>query len=367
MHVMGSAPGARAIIDDREVDYFCGTSYLGLQGSSELADAVNESTATYGLGSATSRMSFGNNPAVLAVEEQANLYFDTEACAYFASGYLGSAILLQGLTERYDVIFIDAESHFAAWDAVAMARKPTHAFNSRDPEDLAQKLAEVMSAGQRPLLISDGIYPGDGVVAPLQDYAKILADYDDAILCVDDAHGSGVIGLEGRGTLEYCELELPHCFSVGTLSKAFGGFGGLIADSSELVDQLYRHAKVLVGSSPPPVPAAAASARALTIARTRPELRHTLWENVRHTKTALREVGFEGIPDTPVPIVSLSPTGVDLESLQASLAARDILTLYLPPGAYTSVPATGSLRISLFADHTKQQIDRLVQAIAELV
>lgn len=363
MHVMGSAPNARAVIDGREVDYFCGTGYFGLHGNEALVNAACDATRQYGLGSATSRAGYGNNPVLLEVEERAARFFQAESSIYYLSGYMGNAILLQGLAAQYDVIFMDSDSHYSVIDGAAMANKPVIHFQSRDPEDLKRKLATELKPSQRPLVICDGIYPSDGAIAPLREYDEVLSNYDNTLLLTDDAHAVGVIGEKGHGSFEYCGLQGPTLYTSGTLSKAFGGFGGVIAGSQELITTLKANANVLKAASPPPVPAAAATAKALELVTNQPEIRQQLWDNVKYTKDAFRALGFDNIPGTPVPVVALSPKGIELSKLQQELSDQGVVTAYMPGGFYTGVPESGLIRFSIFATHSKAQIDRLVDAI----
>ena len=363
MDQMNSAPGAQAVINGREVDYFCGTGYYTLQADSRLIDAACEASRRYGLSSATTRAGFGNNPVLLAVEEKAALFFEAEAALYYVSGYLGNGILLQGLAPEYDLIFVDEESHYSVMDGAAVARKPLVSFAHCDVDDLAEKLKMELKPGQRPLILSDGVFPTSGVIPPLSDYDRLLSQYPGGLLCVDDAHATGVLGEKGQGTLEYCGIAGPGRYSSGTLSKAFGGHGGIITGTAHFIETLKQRAKVFNGSSSVPVPAAAATAKALDILSTQPAMRQQLWGNVAYAKAAFRALGFEGIADSPVPIICLSDKRLDLAAVQQQLLRQGMATFYVPDGAYSSVPEGGAIRIAIFSSHSKTQIDRLVQAV----
>ena len=230
-----TAPGARVKIDGREYDYYCGTGYLALQGHPRLAQAVCDSVQRYGIGPATSRLGYGLTPAIAALEQQAAAFFATDRALYFASGYFGPAILLQGLQARYDHIFVDEQSHYAIRDGIALSQKPSSRFAHCDPENLAQTLQQKLKPGQRPLVISDGVFPASGALAPLPAYHRLLQNYR-GLLCIDDAHGFGVLGANGRGSLEYWGIEGEGRHACGTLSKAFGGHGGLIAGSQPIAE-----------------------------------------------------------------------------------------------------------------------------------
>ena len=360
MHHMDSAPGAKTIIDGREVNYFCGTGYFGLQGNTKLINAACHAMQQYGIASGTSRSGFGNNAVLLDVEEKAARFFEAEQALYYVSGYLGNAILLQGLSADYEVIFADAEAHYSVMDGAAMAKKPVVRFAHCDVEDLQRKLTASLKPGQRPLVITDGVFPTSGAVAPLADYDNLLSTIEGAIICVDDAHATAVLGLKGQGSLEYCGVSGKRRYSSGTLSKAVGGHGGVIAGSSAFIEQLKKHSSIPYGTSSVPVPAAAASAAALQLLMTSRALRQQLWENVAYAKAAFRQIGFTDIPDTPVPIICLSPSAVDLGKLQQTLFDKGQVVLHVPGGSYTSVPKSGAIRVAIFSTHSKQQIDELV-------
>lgn len=363
MYLMESAPGARTVIDGEEVDYFCGCGYYGLQGHPELIQAACEAVKKYGIGSATSRSGYGNNPVLLEVEERASEFFGTESALYFVSGFLGNSILLQGLEDQYEVIFTDRESHYSVMDGVALVNKPLVKFSHLEYQDLRKKLKKHLRPSQRPLVICDGIFPVSGEISPIPEYLKVLEEFDEFYICVDDAHATGVIGEKGRGSFEYFGLKDERLYSSGTLSKALGGHGGIIAGDKEFIERLKEKSKIPYASSAPPTPAAAATAKAIEILSKNPGLRKKLWANVAHAKTGLRDLGFY-IDDTPVPIICLhSKKDIDLEALQLNLLKKGIAVFYVPGKTYSSVPESGAIRIAIFSSHTKNQIGRLIKEI----
>jgi len=367
MYQMESAPCAAAMINGRDVDYFCGTGYYALQGHPGLIEAACAATRLYGVNSGTTRAGFGNNPVLLDVEKKAAQFFGAEAALYYVSGYLGNGILLQGLAPDYDTIFVDEESHYSVMDGTAVSGKPIITFGHCDVADLAAKLASHLVKGQRPLILTDGIFPTSGVIPPLADYDQLLLAYPGGLLCVDDAHATGVVGSKGQGTLEYLGITGPGRYSSGTFSKALGGHGGIITGSHQFIEQLKQRAKVFNGSSAVPVPAAAATAKALDILSAQPQMRQQLWANVAYAKKGFRELGFTGIPDTPVPIICLSNKHIDLQSIQQTLFKNGIATFFVAGGSYSSVPAAGALRLAVFSTHSRAQIDRLVSEVKALL
>ncbi len=257
---MENAPGPTTIVDGKPYLYFVGTSYYCLHGHPELIRSAVEAVQRFGLGSATSREGFGDNPVLLDVERKIADFFGTETAAYFISGYIGNLVLAQGLSNRYDVVFLDETSHYSVKDGVATVQKPVIPFRHLDPEDLERQLKNRLKPSQRPLIFSDGIFPTFGAISPASEYARLAASYD-GILCLDDAHAGGVLGPHGRGTFDHLGLSSDRLFFCGTLSKAFGSIGGFIAGTTEFILSLKKSVGAFRGASAPPTPSAAAASR----------------------------------------------------------------------------------------------------------
>jgi hypothetical protein len=197
-YTMESPVGARTLINGRWRDYFSGCSYLGLQSHPDLLAAAAAALRQYGLGTATSRGGYGEHPLYREVEAAAAAYWGTEAAVYYVTAYLGNAVLAQGLREDYDRIFLDAASHYSVWDGARTAGAAIHPFGHLDPADLAVQLRRHLRPGERPVVFSDGVFPISGEIAPASAYCDVLAAYDGALLCLDDAHATGVLGEHGR-------------------------------------------------------------------------------------------------------------------------------------------------------------------------
>jgi glycine C-acetyltransferase/8-amino-7-oxononanoate synthase len=374
---MQSPVGSRTLINGRWCDYFAGCSYLGLQNHPGLLDAAATALRQYGLGSATSRGGYGEHPLYREVEAAAATYWQTSAATYYVTAYLGNAVLAQGLRGDYERIFVDDASHYSVWDGARTAGLPLHPFRHLDPADLAAQLRTHLKPGERPLVFSDGVFPISGEIAPAPAYRVALANYPGAILCLDDAHATGVLGDHGRGTLEHWaspnsqSTNLPtsnlpvYQYAAHTLSKALGSHGGLIAGDAALIARLGRGAKALVATSPSALPAAGAAAWALRYMAGDTELRGRLRANVTAARAGLRDLGWD-LPDSPVPILCLGARpGVDLGRLRDELFARDLCVAHVT--SYSSVPAGGALRIAIFATHTGEQIERLIGELARLL
>lgn len=366
MPVMQSPPGAETIIDGRCYLYFAGTGYLGLQGHPEVIHAACHAARRYGIGSATSRGGLGDTPPVLDVERLAAEFFGSEDAFYFMSGYVVGEILARSVEGEVNRVFIDRCSHYSLFEAARAIGLPVHAFDHRNTNDLAEKLRTELPSGGRPLVMSDGVFAALGTIAPVVEYGEVLSKYAGSALLIDDAHGLGVLGENGRGTIEQAGLtDSPRLLMGGTLSKAIGGYGGIIPGTQTEIEAIKAASHYYQGASAPPIPAAAATARALELVMAEPAMRTRLGENARLLKVGLRELGFE-TDDTPVPIACLTVgNAANMRRIQSELAARDIMIAYF--AAYSGLGPEGALRIAVFATHPQEMIGRLLDELGRVV
>jgi len=361
MRGMESPPGAETVLDGRRYLYFGGTGYFGLHGHPAVIRAGVRAFHKYGTHSATSRVGFGSNPALLEVEARLREFFGEDDAAYFGSGYLGSLVLAQALADRYDAVFVDEQAHYCIRDTASSPGKPVFRFRHRDPDDLAKKLKRQLTARQRPFLLTDGVFPVFGRIAPVPEYAEVLAAYD-GLIGLDDAHGVGVLGANGRGTYEHFGLKSPDFYFSGTLSKAFGGHGGFAVGKRRLIGRIRAAVGAYIGSTPTPTPIAAATAKGIDILLRHPEMRNRLRRNTAGLKKGLRGLGIDA-DDTPVPIVAWSMrTEKEMRGIQKDLMRRGIAVAYLK---YIGAPAAGVLRVTVFSTHTAAQIRRLLEELAK--
>lgn len=367
-----SSLGPIVRIDGRECLYFVGTGYLGLQSHVEVIRAACEAAQQFGLHIATSRAGFGNTPPTLLVERRTAEFFGCEDSFYFSAGYAGNSILLRAIESGFDAIFLDEHSHYSVLDAAVQSGRPTFRFRHRDAGDLTEAMRRHLSPGQRPLVMTDGVFSVRGTIAPVADYRAALADFPEAGLLVDDAHGVGVLGDRGRGTLEHFGLfdrrvndDTSRLFLCATLSKAIGGFGGIIPGSERFIERVRKASHWYDGATSPPAPVTAASARALEMIQSDPELRGRLWSNVRLMKDGLRAMGFD-VDDTPVPIICLiAGDAENMQRIQRELMGRGIAVAYI--AAYSGLSVTGGIRIAVFATHTEAMIRQLLDELRRLV
>jgi 7-keto-8-aminopelargonate synthetase-like enzyme len=373
---MQSAPGAETLIDGRGYLYFGGTSYLGLAGRPEVIEAACEAVRQYGVHSATSRTGYGTNPPTAAVERLATEFFGKEEAFYYVSGYVGNHILIQAAAERFDVIFADELAHYCLSEAAKLPGKPIVTFGHRDVGDLQEKLRRCLSNSQRPLVMTDGIFAATGAVAPINRYVELLIDCGPATLLIDDAHGFGAVGANGRGTLEFFNLWNSSVnadakadagcaiYVSGTLSKSLGGFGGILAGSAGLIERARATSHYHDGASAPASPVAGASAKALEIVLREPQLRQRLQANVARLRRGLGEIGLP-VEGSPAPIIGVTVGNADnMRRIHRDLKVAGIL---VPYSTYSGAGKEGTLRIAVFATHTDEMLDRLLGELRRLV
>jgi 7-keto-8-aminopelargonate synthetase-like enzyme len=374
--VMESPPGPTAVIDGRRYAYFAGTSYLGLAGHPRVINAARDAARRYGIHTATSRSGFGHNPLTLQVEALAAAFFGLEAAFYFSSGYISNHIVLQAYAGQVDRVFVDEASHYCLIEAAHLLAAPVITFRHRSAESLAACLSKGLRARHRPLVLTDGVFSVSGRVAPVPDYLEVLRSFSPAILHLDDAHGVGVLGENGRGTWEHFRLwngrvnaRVPnnrHVYSMsGTLAKALGGFGGIIPGSRRFLNQARGASHYYDGASAPSSADAGASAAALQLVRNSPSLRDRLRGNIRHLRTGLRDLGLT-VEDSPAAHFSVEiGKAANMRRIHAGLRAAGFLVPYV--SAYAGLGPQGALRFAVCAGHTPVMIRDLLAALKPLL
>ncbi len=361
--LMETAVGPRAIINGREVDYFGGTSYYALHADARLIEAAREAIAKYGIGPGNTI----DTPPMKRLRSQIAEYFGEDDARVVASGYLSDMMLAHTLSPRFVMAFVDEKSHYSVYDGLRVTGKPIETFAHRDPDDLRTKIAARLPAGGTPLVMSDGVFPVTGSIAPVDRYAAVLDEYPGGILCIDDSHGVGVLGENGRGTYEHFGLRGPDSYFGATLSKAFGALGGFVTGTRDFIGQINRSDRIPEGASPLSIGAVAAAAEGLRILRTDATLRTKLRLNIRHIRAGLANLGVV-TPDTPVPIVCLLGGGtLDLKHVAEELSRHDIVVSYIGPHGYSDCPPVEVLRIAIFSGHTTQQLDRLLDCLSKVL
>jgi 7-keto-8-aminopelargonate synthetase-like enzyme len=361
-YVIEGLYGPEIVLSGRPYVNFGGCGYLGLHNRPEVLRAAAEALQTYGISSGLSRHYSVSSRPLLDVESRAAEFFATESALYLPTGYLVTTVLAWGLADRADRVFLDSVAHYSVCDAAALLGKPVVRFGHCDAEDLRRKLKSHLKPGERPLVISDGVFPTFGEIAPVGEYLAAVEAYDGQIV-LDEAHSVGAVGPRGWGSFDHHGVSSARVHFGGTLSKSFGAHGGIIPGGREFIDRL-RTCPTVRGATAPAAPCAAAAATSLEIARREPELRERLWANVRTLRDGLRQLGFD-TGRTESPIVTFDPGSAETTSrIHEGLLERGLF-VYL--SHYVGASPGGVLRHAVFASHTQEHLGRLLGALGELV
>ena len=369
--------------------YFGGNGYFGLQADPEVLAATCEAVLRYGVGTATTRTAF-TSPPVFEVERRVAEMLGTPHALYTASGYVANQILLESLEKTFDKVFIDEAAHYSLFDAIRRlrgARRKPITFKHRNRDDLREQLDSTLQFHERPIVLTDGVFALLGTIAPLDEYTELLANYEGSSLLVDDAHGFSVLGETGRGTLEHFGLdtamvnqtaadsmddiglesatsESVRTYLTFSLSKAVGGSGGILPGSESFIQRLKDWSAVYFGASAPASPIAAATAKSLSML-TDSALRQQLQDNVKLLQAGLRSIGLEIVESSlPMAILTLGSAG-NMRRIQKELSASGILISYMPRNS--GLGSQGALRIAVFATHTPEMIQELIDSLRSAV
>jgi glycine C-acetyltransferase/8-amino-7-oxononanoate synthase len=367
LRTIEGAQGPRVTLEGREVLLLCSNNYLGLAAHPAVVEAAREATARFGAGSGASRLVSGSMESHVGVEEQLAAFKGTSGALLFNSGYAANTGILQGLFGPDDVIFSDELNHASIIDGCRLSRARTVVYPHCDAAGLEELLAQEAPARRgRWLIVTDGVFSMDGDVAPLPELVRLKEKYE-ALLMVDDAHGTGVLGSGGRGTAEHLGCLAGVDLHMGTLGKALGSFGAYLAADRMIVDVLINRARSLIFStSLPPSPAAAASA-ALQIVESAEgaKLRADLERNRKLFSSRLEEGGLDllGSVSQIVPVLTGDPAPT-MAATERLLADGIFLQGIRPP---TVAPGRCRLRATVMATHDPAELeeaaDRIIRAV----
>jgi 8-amino-7-oxononanoate synthase len=360
--VIESAFGAEIVIDGRSYVNFAGSSYLGLAGRPEILKAGVEALRTCGSGYQLARQYGVVTRGHWDAEREAAAYFGSEAALYLAGGYSFGLVAFAAIRSRFNAIFLDERSHHCLGEGAAASGLPIHTFRHLDAEDLRGKLERTLRGGEKPLVVTDGMYSTFGELAPLDELAAVTLPFEGRLV-VDESHSFGVFGNLGRGACEHFNLPAPSALVGGSTGKAFGVVGGIIPATREEVD-LLRDSPASRGASHGLPAAAAMCAASLRYIRQHPELLLRLRDNTLQLKKGLRQIGLS-IPDTAAPVATfVTPSDVSMQELRERLMSEGICVLH---SNYIGAGDRGVIRCGIFADHTREHIDTLLDALRRLL
>ncbi|MGB5158903.1 8-amino-7-oxononanoate synthase [Desulfobacterium sp. N47] len=357
--VLDNSVSTRVNIDNRTVVLFSSNDYLGLASDLRMKEASSKAALSWGTGSGASRLISGNTTLYTKLEEAVASFKKSESALVFPSGYSANAGVISSLAQEGDLILSDALNHASIIDACKLTKAKVVTYPHCDT-DFVKDYLDNSQKQKRVLVVTDGVFSMTGELAPIPQLCKICKQYG-VLLMVDDAHGTGVTGPEGRGTLDYYNLNEPGIVQVGTFSKALGGLGGFVAGSNLLIDYIINHARSLIYSTALPPSVLASDCEGIRIISEDSSLRIKLFELIHQLRDGLVSLGFPVFP-VPMPIISILIGDVS-ETLSVAQYLWD-KGLYVPPiRPPTVMPGESCLRISLSALNSAEDIERLLWAI----
>ncbi len=345
--------------EGRRLLFFAGTDYHRLSTHPAVIEAAMEATKQFGISAGGSRATTANHPLYTRLEEKLAGFFDCEAALLLPSGYLSNLALLQTIMQDFDTIFIDRLAHSSLRDAALVSGKRQVSFKHLDTGNLLVMLQKHLHGHERPLLMTDGIFPARGEMPPMEGYTALIKSFGGKIL-VDDAHAMAVSGPSGKGIRELPRLEQGLFFQTGTLSKGFGAFGGVITGRQSLIDRIRQDSAVFIGSSGLPLPAVAAAIESVSILQNDRSMIGKLQQSASDFSERLVKVGLAAEPSN-VPIFSI--TFADEQANRDFYRALLDAEIYPSYNNYPGSPAGGHFRFVLSSHHSEAQIEQLLQVI----
>lgn len=361
LRVLNSRDGTRCVIGGRELVNFCSNDYLGLSCHPRVKEAAIEAIRAWGVGSGASRLVSGNLALYEELERKISAFKETEAALVFATGYGANLGTISALYRDRTLIFSDELNHASIVDACRLTRARVVIYPHCDMGFLESKLREI-GPKEQAIIVTDGVFSMEGDLCPLPQLVRLSREFG-ALLVIDDAHATGVIGPNGKGSFDYWDIEDPGAVQIGTFSKAIGTMGGFVAGEKALMDYLINKARPLIYSTALPAPVLAATIASLNIIQEDSQRRHRLLRLGTMLRDGLIALGFS-LPVLPTPIFPLViGESKDARALSEHLFERGIFVPAIRP---PSVPEGKSrIRISLSTLHTEEQIGHLLEAIRE--
>jgi glycine C-acetyltransferase len=357
--------GAHVVLDNGQTLLnMCANNYLGLANHPEIVEASREATAKYGYGMGSVRFICGTNELHRELERTVAAFTGMDDCILFGSCFDANGGVFEALLGPEDAIISDALNHASIIDGVRLCKAKRLRYANGDMADLEVQLQAAAEAGARyKLIVTDGVFSMDGIIAPLKEICD-LADKYDALVMVDDSHAVGVLGETGAGSVEDCGVTGRVDIISGTFGKALGGAsGGYIAARAEIVDLLRQRARPYLFSNAVPPPVAAASIKAIELVRTRTELRRQLNDNARRFRDGMTALGFDLVPGHHPIVPVMLGDAERAVSMSEKLYENGV---YATGFFYPVVPmGKARIRTQMSAAHTAEDIDFAIQAFAK--
>lgn len=354
--------------DGKRVINLASNNYLGLTTHPKLLEAALEATRKYGVGSGAVRTIAGTMKIHMELEEKIARFKNVEACVVFQSGFAANAGTVSAILGKEDFIITDALNHASIIDGCRLSRAKILVFRHKDLAHAEEQLESVKNEPGKKLLITDGVFSMDGDIGPLPALCDVAEKYG-AIMMVDDAHASGVLGRNGRGTIDHFKVHGRVDIQVGTLSKAIGALGGYVCGSRDFIDFLYHRARPFLFSTSHPPSVAATCIAAFDVLEQEPERMEKLWENTRYWKKELGLLGFNvGGVTTPASETPITPIIIGDGKLTMEFSRELFKEGVLGTGiAFPTVPeGKARIRTIMTATHTKNQLEQALAVLKQV-
>ncbi len=342
------------VVDGREMLNFCANNYLGLANHPRLREAAKRAIDTYGIGPGAVRTIAGTMSLHVQLEQRLAAFKGAEAVITLQSGFTANLATIPALVGRGDVIFSDQLNHASIIDGCRLSRANIVGYAHNDVDDLRRKIAETTEYGRR-LIVTDGVFSMDGDIAPLPELYEVAKEHD-ILLMVDDAHGEGVLGRGGRGIVDHFGLHGKVDIEVGTMSKAFGVVGGIVAGRRVIIDWLRQRARPFLFSSAMTAPDTAACLEAVELLEESEDLVKRLWTNATFMKEQLRAMGFDiGRSTTPIIPLMLGEAPV-AQHFSRQLFENGVFAMAI--GYPTVAKGAARIRVMNTAAHSDADLER---------
>jgi glycine C-acetyltransferase len=354
--------------DGKKVINLASNNYLGLTTHPKLREAALEATRKHGVGSGAVRTIAGTMKIHMDLEEKIARFKNVEACVVFQSGFAANAGTVSAILGKDDYIISDALNHASIIDGARLSKAKILVFRHKDMAHAEEQLASVKNETGEKLLITDGVFSMDGDIGPLPALCDLAEKYS-AIMMVDDAHASGVLGRNGRGTIDHFGMHGRVDVQVGTLSKAIGALGGYVCGTRDLIDFLYHRARPFLFSTSHPPSVAATCMAAFDVLEQEPERMEKLWENTRFWKKELGLLGFDiGGKTTPASETPITPIIIGDGKLTMDFSRELFQEGVLGTGiAFPTVPeGKARVRTIMTATHTREELDQALSVLKKV-
>src|SRR6201984_544287 len=365
LRVLEDEQAPECTFDGKHVINLASNNYLGLTTHPKLREAALEATRKYGVGSGAVRTIAGTMKIHMQLEEKIARFKNVEACVVFQSGFAANAGTVSAILGKDDFIISDELNHASIIDGARLSRAKILVFRHKDIAHAEEQLASIKDQPGNKLLITDGVFSMDGDIGPLPALCDLSEKYG-AIMMVDDAHASGVLGRNGRGTIDHFKVHGRVDVQVGTLSKAIGALGGYVCGSHDLIDFLYHRARPFLFSTSHPPSVAATCIAAFDVLEQEPELMDKLWANTRFFKKELGLLGFNiGGITTPSSETPITPIIIGEGRLTMEFSRELFKEGVFVPGIAFPTVAEGKARIRtiMSATHTQDQLSRALEIL----